>query len=161
MGSLKAVYKGNQEQQKLKELCHTYENLVEDTTRAQNRLKVIYRGRGIDCSGTKVYHPDRRAEYLAKLSDEAARFRCCELADSCCLTSSASRAGLQSIPADRAATVGALRYSFQALIGSWLVIKVEASDLVKLALFLRIDSHFNSTRLAPFLSLMQSPLRKG
>lgn len=69
------------EQQKLKELCRAYENLVEDTTRAQNRLKAIYRGRGIDCSGTKSYHPDRRAEYLAKLSDEAARFRAESLLD--------------------------------------------------------------------------------
>jgi transposase len=81
MGSLKAVYKGNQEQRKLKELCRAYENLVEDTTRVQNRLKAIYRGRGIDCSGTKIYHPDRRAEYLARLSDEAARFRAESLLD--------------------------------------------------------------------------------
>jgi transposase len=81
MGSLKAVYKGNQEQQKLKELCRAYENLVQDTTRAQNRLKAIYRGRGIDCPGTEIYRPDRRADYLARLSDEAARFRAESLLD--------------------------------------------------------------------------------
>src|SRR5215813_14970867 len=81
MGEVKAVYQGDCEQQKLKELCRASENWVEDTTRAQNRLKAIYRGRGIDCSGTKVYHPDRRAEYLAKLSDEAARFRAESLLD--------------------------------------------------------------------------------
>jgi len=81
VGSLKAVYKGSSEQQQLKEFCRAYENLVEDATRAQNRLKAIYRGRGIDCSGTKIYHPDRRAEYLAKLSDEAARFRAESLLD--------------------------------------------------------------------------------
>jgi transposase len=81
MGELKFVYKGNSEQQQLKELCRAYENLVEDTTRAQNRLKAIYRGRGIDCSGTKIYRPDRRAEYLARLSDEAARFRAESLLD--------------------------------------------------------------------------------
>jgi transposase len=75
MGEVKAVYKGDCEQQKLKELCRAYENLVEDTTRAQNRLKAIYRGRGIDCSGTEIYRSDQRANYLAKLSDEAARFR--------------------------------------------------------------------------------------
>ncbi len=33
---LKAVYKGDCELQKLKELCCEYKNLVEDTTRAQN-----------------------------------------------------------------------------------------------------------------------------
>src|SRR5262245_23557189 len=75
MGDLKAVYKANQEQQKLKELCRAYTNLVEDTTRAQNRLKAIYRGRGIACSGTDIYRHDQQPGYLAKLSDEAARFR--------------------------------------------------------------------------------------
>jgi transposase len=81
MRELKAVYKGDSEQQKLKELCRAYENLVEDTTRAQNRLKAIYRGRGIDCSGTEIYRPDQRAAYLARLSDEAARFRAESLLD--------------------------------------------------------------------------------
>src|SRR5262249_31881027 len=81
MGSLKAVSKGNQEQQKLNELCRASENLVEDTTRAQNRLNAIYRGRGLDCSGTEVYRSDRRAESLAMLSDEAARFRAESLRD--------------------------------------------------------------------------------
>ena len=81
MREVKAVYKGDSEQQKLKEFCRAYENLVEDTTRAQNRLKAIYRGRGIDCSGTEIYRPDQRADYLAKLSDEAARFRAESLLD--------------------------------------------------------------------------------
>ena len=81
MRELKAVYKGDSEQQKLKELCRAYENLVEDTTRAQNRLKAIYRGRGLDCSGAEIYRLDRRADYLARLSDEAARFRAESLLD--------------------------------------------------------------------------------
>jgi transposase len=75
MREVKAVYKGNSDQQKLKELYRAYENLVEDTTRAQNRLKAIYRGRGLACSGTEIYRPDQQAVYLARLSDEAARFR--------------------------------------------------------------------------------------
>lgn len=81
MGDIKAVYKGNQEQQKLKEFCRAYTNLVEDTTRAQNRLKAIYRGRGIACSGTDIYRHDQQTSYLAKLSDEAARFRAESLFD--------------------------------------------------------------------------------
>jgi transposase len=81
MSEVKAIYKGDCEQQKLKELCRAYGNLVEDTTRAQNRLKALYRGRGLDCSGTEIYRPDRRADYLVRLSDEAARFRAESLFD--------------------------------------------------------------------------------
>src|SRR5262249_28580808 len=81
MGEVKAVYQGDCEQQKLKGLCRASENWVEDTTRAQNRLKAIYRGRGLDGSGTEIYRPDQRADSLAKLSDEAARFRAESLLD--------------------------------------------------------------------------------
>jgi len=81
MREVKVVYKGDADQQKLKELCRAYQNLVEDTTRAQNRLKAIYRGRGLACSGTEIYRPDQRAVYLARLADEAARFRAESLLD--------------------------------------------------------------------------------
>jgi transposase len=79
MGAVKAIYKGNQEQQRLKELCRAYDNLVEDATRAQNRLRAIYRGRGIDCSGHALYRADQRSVWLAKLCEEAARFRAASL----------------------------------------------------------------------------------
>jgi transposase len=79
MSAVKAVYKGDQEQQQLKELCRAYDNLVEDSTRTQNRLKAIYRGRGIDCPGHAIYRTDQRTEWLAKLLDEAARFRAASL----------------------------------------------------------------------------------
>jgi transposase len=79
MGAVKAVYKGDQQQQQLKELCRAYDNLVEDSTRVQNRLKAIYRGRGIDCSGHAVYRADQRSTWLAKLGDEATRFRAASL----------------------------------------------------------------------------------
>lgn len=79
MGEVKAVYKGDDQQRELKELCRAYENLVEDATRIRNRLKAIYRGRGIDCPGQAVYRADQRSEWLAKLSDEAARFRAASL----------------------------------------------------------------------------------
>ena len=81
MGAVKAVYKGDRQQQQLKELCRAYDNLVEDSTRVQNRLKAIYRGRGIDCSGHAIYRADQRAIWLAKLCDEAARFRAASLLD--------------------------------------------------------------------------------
>lgn len=72
---LVAIYKGDPAQLQLKELCRAYENLVEDTTRTKNRLKALYRARGIACPGREIYRADKRAEYLAKLTDEAARFR--------------------------------------------------------------------------------------
>lgn len=85
LGAVKAVYKGEQPQQQLKELCRAYDNLVEDTTRSQNRLKALYRGRGIECAGHDLYRPEQRPEqredWLAKLSDEAARFRAAALLD--------------------------------------------------------------------------------
>jgi transposase len=74
-GQVKAIYKGDDQQQQLKEICRAYNNLVEDSTRARNRLKAIYRGRGIDCSGQAIYRADQRAEWLAKLPGEAERFR--------------------------------------------------------------------------------------
>jgi transposase len=75
MGEIKVVYKGGLEQQQLKEVCRTYQNLVDDLTRAKNRLKAIYRARGIEQTGTAIYRPRQRMQWLAKLSDDAARFR--------------------------------------------------------------------------------------
>ncbi|MBS1807401.1 MAG: transposase [Acidobacteria bacterium] len=49
MKELKVVYKGDERQRHLKELCRAYENLVQDSTRAQNRLKAIYRSCAIVC----------------------------------------------------------------------------------------------------------------
>src|SRR5262252_7320689 len=68
IGAVKAVYKGDDEQQQLKELCRAYENLVEDATRAKNRLQAIYRA-------------DQRDHWLAKLKDDATRFRAESLLD--------------------------------------------------------------------------------
>lgn len=75
LGELKAVYKGDDRQQQLRELFRAYDNLVEDATRVQNRLKAIYRGRGIDCDGHHLFRPDQRPGWLAKLPEQAARFR--------------------------------------------------------------------------------------
>jgi transposase len=80
-GDLQPIYKGDVVQQQLKELCRAYENLVTDTTRTKNRLKALYRARGIACPGREIYRADKRAEYLAQLTDEAARFRATTLLD--------------------------------------------------------------------------------
>jgi transposase len=75
LGELKAVYKGDGQQQQLRELFRAYDNLVEDATRLQNRLKSLYRGRGIDCAGHHLLRQDQREQWLAKLPEAAARFR--------------------------------------------------------------------------------------
>src|SRR5262252_8944031 len=80
IGAVKAVYKGDDEQRQLKEFCRAYENLVEDATRAKNRWQAIYRGRGLD-PGRAIYRADQRDQWLAKLKDEATRFRAESLLD--------------------------------------------------------------------------------
>jgi transposase len=80
-GDLVPIYKGDVVQQQLKELCRTYENLVSDITRTKNRLKALYRARGIACPGREIYRASQRDEYLAKLTEETARFRAATLLD--------------------------------------------------------------------------------
>jgi len=75
LGELKTVYKGDGQQQELRALFRAYDNLVEDATRLQNRLKSIYRGQGIDCSGHHLLRQDQRQDWLAKLPSAALRFR--------------------------------------------------------------------------------------
>jgi transposase len=72
---LKVVYKGDDRQQQLREIFRAYDNLVEDATRVQNRLKAIYRGRGIECDGHHLFRPDQRSSWLDNLPEQAARFR--------------------------------------------------------------------------------------
>src|SRR3989441_3179470 len=75
LGSLKAVYHGDNGVRTLKELVRSYDCLVSDTTRVMNRLKAIYRGRALACGGHEIYRPDRRKEWLAKLSEPGAKQR--------------------------------------------------------------------------------------
>ena len=49
---LKAVYHGEQSTQALKELSRSYGAILSDGTRVKNRLKGVFRGRGISCTGT-------------------------------------------------------------------------------------------------------------
>ena len=74
-GALRAVYHGSAHRATLKELARTYQNLVEDGTRVMLRLKALFRARGITTPGTRVYHPDGRAHWLAQLPDRGSRFR--------------------------------------------------------------------------------------
>jgi transposase len=74
-GSLRAVYHGDNGVRTLKELVRNYDCLVSDSTRVMNRLKAIFRGRAIACTGHDIYRPDRRKQWLEKLTESGAQQR--------------------------------------------------------------------------------------
>jgi transposase len=74
-GGLRAVYHGSSHRATLKEVTRSYQNLVEDSTRVMQRLKALFRARGIEAPGKGVYHPAERAEWLEKLPERGVRFR--------------------------------------------------------------------------------------
>lgn len=74
-GLLRPVYHGDHGTRALKELAQGYESLVLDRTRVKNRLKAIYRGRGISCAGEEVYQQKKREQWLAKLAERGVRVR--------------------------------------------------------------------------------------
>jgi hypothetical protein len=59
----------------LKELVCSYDTLVEDTTRVMNRVKAIYRGRAIQCTGRDVSYQRSREQWLEKLGEAGVRQR--------------------------------------------------------------------------------------
>lgn len=74
-GMLKGVYHAAHGTQSLKQLAQCYETLVSDNIRVMNRIKALYRGRGIDCSGSGVYSESQRKEWLAKLKEPGTNSR--------------------------------------------------------------------------------------
>ena len=74
-GMLKPVYHGDHGTRALKELGHNYESLVSDRTRVKNRLKAIYRGRGISYQGAEIYQTKQQAEWLGKLNERGVKRR--------------------------------------------------------------------------------------
>jgi len=79
LGRLRAVYHGDHGTRALKELAHNYEALVKDSTRIKNRLKAIFRGRGISYEQGEIYNYEQRAEWLAKLPERGVRERASQL----------------------------------------------------------------------------------
>ena len=53
----------------------SYLTLTKDVTRVMNRIKSLYRSWAIPCSGTTVYAPRHRAEWLAKIVEPGVRVR--------------------------------------------------------------------------------------
>jgi len=74
-GALRAVYHGSPHLSTLKELTRTYQTVVGDAIRVMQRLKALFRARGIKTPGKRVYHPRNRDAWLAKLADGGVRFR--------------------------------------------------------------------------------------
>jgi hypothetical protein len=53
----------------LRKVARSYLTLTRDTTRVMNRLKALYGGWAIPCSGQRVYAPRYRSGWLAKISE--------------------------------------------------------------------------------------------
>jgi len=68
-GQLSSVYHEPLARRTLKELAASYLTVVRDGTRVMNRLKAIYRGRGIRCEGKQVYSPRHRQRWLEQLKE--------------------------------------------------------------------------------------------
>jgi len=61
------VFKAPRQFGRLRELSRVHSMLVRDVVRVQNRLKVMYRARGVPTPGKQVYHPKGREGWLKKL----------------------------------------------------------------------------------------------
>lgn len=74
-GLLKPVYHGSAPTQALKRLAHNYDSITGDTQRVMNRVKSLYRSRGVACSGMDVYYLRNRRQWLSKLTEEGMSLR--------------------------------------------------------------------------------------
>jgi transposase len=81
LGRLRPVYHGAQGTRTLKELAQNYEALVKDNTRCKNRLKAIFRGRGISYEGEDLYDDEQRQKWLTQLLERGVRERATQLYD--------------------------------------------------------------------------------
>jgi transposase len=75
LGSLKPVYHNDCGMRKLREAVRAYQALTADSLRTMNRIKAIFRGRGVDCSGGAVYRKAEREDWLNRLPETSATTR--------------------------------------------------------------------------------------
>jgi len=78
-GALTPIYHGEKSTRAVKELTRSYVSIVADGARIKNRLKSLFRGRGIECRGAGVYSPDERKDWLSKLDSTAVSTRALRL----------------------------------------------------------------------------------
>ena len=69
LNKLNPVYQGEHGVRTLKELGRSYLTITQDLTRVMSRIKALYRSWAIPCSGTTVYAPRHRSEWLTKIVD--------------------------------------------------------------------------------------------
>jgi transposase len=72
---LSPVYHEEHGVRTLRELGRSYLTITQDVSRVMSRIKALYRGWAIPCSGTAVYAPRHRAEWLAKIQEPGVRLR--------------------------------------------------------------------------------------
>ena len=72
---LNRVFHSTLSSQALKERVRIYENLTQDTTRVSNRIKAMFRSRGIACAGRLPYQKADREAWMAKIEEPGARAR--------------------------------------------------------------------------------------
>ena len=72
---LTSVYHGEHGMRTIKELGRSYATITTDLTRVMSRIKALYRSWAIACSGTSVYAPRHRAEWLGKIPEPGVRLR--------------------------------------------------------------------------------------
>lgn len=69
---LEPVFHGGKEEViSLRESMRTYNTITTDSSRVKNRIKAMYRARGIPCGGDAIYNPKKREEWTQKLGHEA------------------------------------------------------------------------------------------
>src|SRR5262244_4116465 len=74
-GMLRPVYHGEHGLRTLRELARSYQTISQDLIRVMNRIKALYRGWSIPCTGTRVYAPRYRQEWLGKIEHAGVRRR--------------------------------------------------------------------------------------
>jgi transposase len=72
---LRSVYHADHGLRTLKELVRSYLTITKDLNRVMTRVKAIYRGWGIPCTGKQVYASCHRAEWLRKIAEAGPRQR--------------------------------------------------------------------------------------
>jgi hypothetical protein len=63
----KAVYKNPKSFARLRELARVYAKLVGDVVRTKNRLRSLFRRRGVACEAAAIYGPETRRECIERL----------------------------------------------------------------------------------------------
>ena len=66
-------YHGEHGLRTLRELGPCYQTLSQDLNRVMNRIKALYRGWSIPCTGTQVYAPRYLEQWLLKIEHAGVR----------------------------------------------------------------------------------------